>query len=104
MLLKALFGMMSLRDWGLATLLIIIVLTVGLAQADDIPDNCENPQGVYYRQELFGRYEPQNHRLALVNWNTGADELVLATDLNAVQFQITGWSSECHYLTGAAAR
>lgn len=70
------------------------------AQAQDgIPDNCENPRGEFYRQSIFPRYEPQNQRLVLVDWSTGADVLTLGNTL--ADTRILGWSVDCRYLATA---
>ncbi len=70
------------------------------AQAQDgIPDNCESPRGEFYRQTIFPRYEPQNQRLVLVDWATGADVLVLGNNL--ADTRILGWSVDCRYLATA---
>lgn len=74
------------------------------AQSDDgIPDNCEYRYGQFYRPNLFPRYEPQNRRLLLVDWTTGAEVATLATDLDDTL--IRAWSGDCRYLavaTGSA--
>jgi hypothetical protein len=77
-----------------------ISLSIGLVQAEDgIPDNCENPRAEYYRAALFARYEPQNRRLVLVDWNTATDVLELAANVDDTL--VRGWSWNCRYLAVA---
>jgi hypothetical protein len=80
----------------LIAFLLLIKLTPSSAGDDGIPDNCEYTGAAYYQANLFPRYEPQNSRLLLVDWSTGADGLVIATDLPNTL--IRGWSADCRYL------
>lgn len=84
------------------TLLILICFAVWPpappAAADDIPANCET---VPERASIFARYEAHNRRLMLVDWNTGADVMVVATDLPDAYVQ--AWSVDCRYLAVAVA-
>lgn len=75
--------------------MIVLLLVAAIAQADDIPANCETGS----TPNIFARYEPQNSRLLLVDWNTGADVLLLAGDLP--ETRILGWSLDCRYLATA---
>ncbi|MDX2139696.1 MAG: WD40 repeat domain-containing protein [Chloroflexota bacterium] len=75
--------------------LILTVLAVASVQADDIPANCETGSS----PNIFARYEAHNSRLMLVDWNTGADVLLLASDLP--ETRILGWSLDCRYLATA---
>jgi WD40 repeat protein len=81
------------------SLLILMVLVIGgmvLAQGDGIPDNCEAvPE---HANEII-RYEPQNRRLVLVDWNTAQDIRVVASDLDNTL--LLGWSISCRYIAGA---
>lgn len=79
--------------------LLFMKLMPSQAGDDGIPDNCEYTNAAYYRANLFPRYEPQNSRLLLVDWSTGADALVIATDLPNTL--IRGWSADCRYLAVA---
>lgn len=99
--------MMHKKWLGLLLLGLFIAGAPAWAQGEDgIPDNCEFQYAPHYRPALFPRYEPQNRRLLLVDWNTGTDLAVLATDLGDTV--IRGWSASCRYLavttSGAAGR
>lgn len=86
-------------------LIFMFSLNASLTYAEDgIPDNCEYPYAEYYHANVFPRYEPQNRRLVLVDWNNGAVLGVLGSDLGDTI--IRGWSANCRYLavaTGDAA-
>lgn len=89
----------------LTTLLLLVFFGAALqptpvAAGDGIPDNCENTVAAFYQANVFPRYEPQNGRLVLVDWTTGAEVRTLVENLPATRIQ--GWSPDCHYLTGAA--
>jgi hypothetical protein len=75
--------------------LLLSTLFARLAFADDIPDNCETGSTPH----IFARYEPQNARLVLVDWTTGAD--VSVVEGNLADTRILGWSVDCRYLAGA---
>jgi hypothetical protein len=81
---------------------VVFFLTLVIAPVvwakDGIPDNCENFRAKYYQASIFPRYEPQNHRLLLVDWNTGEPIKTLAESLD--ETHILGWSPECRYLVG----
>ncbi len=82
-------------------LLCFFITSVTFAQQNDgIPDNCENIYGEHYRPNLFPRYEPQNSRLVLVDWESGNDMLEL--DVNLPDTIISGWSVDCRYLAVAS--
>ncbi len=71
-----------------------------IASADDgIPDNCENSESPFYLDGVFARFEPQHHRLVLVNWNTG--EFVQTLDDAAGEGYVLQWSLDCRYLVVA---
>jgi WD40 repeat protein len=83
---------------GVLTLLAL----VNVVGADNgIPGDCEYVGAAYQLPGVFPRYEANNQRLVLVNWNTGEDVRVIETALAAPEFQITGWSPDCRFLTGA---
>jgi len=85
---------------GLLVFIVATLIGISTVQADDgIPDNCEYAGAPHYRANIFPRYEPQNRRLLLVDWTTGADMQVIATDLG--ETRIMGWSADCRYLAGA---
>jgi hypothetical protein len=84
---------------GLVLFLFCTKYRVTVAAGDGIPDNCEYTRGAYYQPSMFPRYEPQNQRLVLVNWATGADVKVLAEGVGDTR--ILGWSLDCRYLAGA---
>jgi WD40 repeat protein len=87
--------------WGLVLLVIGSAAIFTRAAGDGIPDNCEYQNAPNYRPNLFPRYEPQNARLVLVDWATGADTTVLQTDLATDASWIIGWSPDCRYLVAA---
>ncbi len=87
----------------ISLLLLTVPCSFVFAQDDGIPDNCEYQYADYYRPTLFPRYEPQNRRLLLVDWTTGAEVAVLGTELDDTL--IRAWSVNCRYLavaTGSA--
>jgi hypothetical protein len=71
------------------------------AQDDSIPGNCPYEQGVYYQAILFPRYEPQNQRIVLADWSTGADVRELATGISAQEIEMGRWSPECQYFSAS---
>lgn len=78
----------------------LMISSLAIAQQNDgIPDNCENIYGEHYRPNIFPRYEPQNSRLVLVDWENGTDVLELAVNLSDTI--ISGWSVDCRYLAVA---
>ncbi len=91
-----------MRKGFFLTALFILLALVPAALADNgFPGDCEAAGAAYQLPGVFPRYEAHNQRLVLVNWNTGEDVRVIETGLAAPEFQITGWSSDCHYLAGA---
>lgn len=90
---------MKMSRWIIPLILLCLVPPTTLRAQDDIPDNCEYQYGAAYRPALFPRYEPQNRRLVLVDWTSGADVLTLATDVNDTL--IRAWSASCRYLAVA---
>ncbi len=80
--------------------LFLLTLFTHFASADDgIPNNCENTRGTYYNPNLFANYEANNWRLLIRDWATGADVLVLGTDL--ADTLVRSWSPSCRYLLTA---
>jgi WD40 repeat protein len=74
----------------------VFVSIVSASHAGDgIPDNCETSA----TPNLFLRYEPQNRRLVLIDWTTGAEVQVITSDLMTTR--IMGWSPDCRYLAVA---
>jgi hypothetical protein len=65
---------------GVLTLLAL----VNVVGADNgIPGDCEYVGAAYQLPGVFPRYEANNQRLVLVNWNTGEDVRVIETALAA---------------------
>jgi WD40 repeat protein len=81
--------------------LLLVRLVNAQETGDGIPDNCEQTGGAYYQANVFARYEPQNSRVVLVDWSTGADVRELETGLATSELQVRGWSVDCHYVAGA---
>lgn len=65
---------------------------------DGIPANCEYIDAVHYQQNHFARFDSNNHRLMLVDWNTGDDIFELDTDISAQKTLVLDWSPTCRYL------
>lgn len=65
---------------------------------DGIPNNCEYTTGAYYQQQHFARFDNNNNRLLLVDWNTGDTLFVLDTDIAAARTSVLEWSPSCQYL------
>jgi hypothetical protein len=84
----------------LITAFILIGFRTSLFADDGIPGNCENA-AVEVPPNAFPRYEPQNSRLMLIDWTTGADIRILEANLVTERFQVVQWSPDCHYLAGA---
>lgn len=92
-----------MRRWGGLFFLILFVANGLIAQTaaaqDGIPDNCEYTNGAYYQAGVIARFEVQNNRLALVNWNTG--EFVQVVEPAHGEGVVLGWSPDCRYLAAA---
>jgi WD40 repeat protein len=89
-----------MRRTSFLFLLLVLLFTHHLIAAQDgVPDNCEYIGGTHYRASIFPRYEPQNQRFVLVDWATGAEVMVLATQTPTTR--ILGWSADCRYLAAA---
>ncbi len=65
---------------------------------DGIPNNCEYLNGQYFERGHFARFDNNNRRLTLVDWNTGDTVFVLATDIDAANTTVLEWSPSCQYL------
>jgi len=90
----------SLVLFGFVILFAVSALRPNIAAAGDgIPDNCEYSDAASYQPNVFPRYEPQNARLVLVDWATGAEVRELAANLP--ETRIVSWSPDCRYLAGA---
>ena len=72
----------------------VIMMVFPLYASDGIPDNCETASGD--RIHIFVRYEASTRRLILVDWASGADVQILATDLPDTIRPL--WSPDCAYL------
>lgn len=70
------------------------------ADADGIPFNCENTASPHANVNLFPRYAAGENRLVLIDWSSGAVVRELESGLSDPVFRMTGWSPDCHYLTG----
>jgi hypothetical protein len=65
---------------------------------DGIPNNCEYKTGAHYQPNHFARFDNNNHRLLLVDWNTGDTLFELDTNINAARTSVLEWSPNCQYL------
>lgn len=65
---------------------------------DGIPNNCEYTAGAHYQPNQFARFDNNNHRLMLMDWNTGDDIFELDTSINAANTEVLEWSPSCQYL------
>lgn len=64
---------MRTKMFILAIVVFSLICSSAAHAGDGIPDNCEYTGAAHYRANIFPRYEPQNRRLLLVDWTTGAD-------------------------------
>lgn len=71
---------------------------VSHAAQTNMPQFCDNPNGAYYRANLFPHYTGINYRLSLDDWTTG-EEVVLLTESLPYSF-LFDWSPDCRYLIG----
>jgi hypothetical protein len=65
---------------------------------DGIPNNCEYTTGDHYQPNHFARFDNNNHRLLLVDWNTADIIFELDTNINAAHTSVLEWSPNCQYL------
>jgi WD40 repeat protein len=97
--------MMRMKYVGLLGVVIaaLLVMACGDGSAhypeeDGIPNNCEYKTGEHYQPTHFARFDNNNHRLMLVDWNTGEDIFELDTNINASRTSVLEWSPNCQYL------
>jgi WD40 repeat protein len=65
---------------------------------DGVPNNCEYTDGAYYQPNHFARFDNNNHRLLLMDWNTGESIFELDTNIDAANTSVLEWSPNCQYL------
>jgi hypothetical protein len=82
-------------------MLVCLFVSVVLVSAQDgIPDNCENPAGEFYQENLFARVTGGGD-VELIDWNTGITIRTLLTPDDGENTFIGTWSPNCAYLTGS---
>jgi hypothetical protein len=70
------------------------------ALADEIPANCESPNGEYYQANWVLRNNINSRELQIVDWQTGDLVRVLEGNFSTEEFAAYAWSPNCRFVAG----